>query len=172
METLVTREASVSPQATETTTERPSEGPAPEATGPSRPVPPSGSAEQPSETSPAGAGAVPETMLPPKNLLTAPEHVHAPAIAPAPIKAELVAPPELLPLPASAAAGKGAGRAISEEATGPEPAVPTTPPAPPPETPPTKEGLTAAPRVTGQTGQPEKAGWGIPLARPPLGPLA
>jgi len=121
-----------------------SEAPAPEALSEEPTTEPSKTPQpEPPEASSGASSGTPEIPSPPANLLSVPERSKAPAIAPVPIKVEL--------------------------ARSPEPALLQVPAVDAGET---KQEPPASPQEAAEPETPRKPGWGIPLARPPLGPMS
>jgi len=134
-----------------------------------RSEPPSQPAAQPSETAGVAGSGIPAVTTPAVELLSVPEVSRAPVIAPAPVKMELVGVAEPLRLESPAVNAEEAEQesAMSQQPQGVSTAEPPAEPSPQGE-----EELPGAPKEVSESPGPERPGWGIPLARPPMGPLA
>lgn len=167
-EALETRPVSGAP-VPEPTPAKPAEHP--DTPEPAPPEPPAKPAEQPPETPPAAGSEAAGVPPPPANLLSTPDQPRTRAIAPAPAKAELAGPPEPSLLQAPAVDVVEPDQEPPQDQAPPEQPAPPPQEAPPVVPPPAKEEPPASPQETGKPETPRKHGWGIPLARPPLGPL-
>ncbi|GEM_PF-7016399 len=123
------------------------------------PEPPCQAAARPSETARVADSGTPAVTAPAVELLSVAEVSRAPVIAPAPIRVELAGVPEP-PRLESPAVNTGDTEQESAVCQQPEGTSTAEPP--------------AGPSPSGEEKPPasKKPGWGIPLARPPMGPLA